>query len=203
MIVRGLAKRKRSERSGLELAATMIPAGYMFKTVGRRLDWLKAPGVSDVYSVSGCVSKNFTDYTKYWKHNGYWLFDAPAVMEDIAKAENLDLAGMTLFYYEVFPEQFDEETGQWSKFEPEASLPLAVAKPKSVELEGYDVTTFSCGPIPECSPLSCNSLAARVAVNRHCLFDSFERAKEAIDAGTFVNVEPGPFRIFAVYTVVC
>ena len=80
----------------------MIPVGYMFKKVVHRPDWLTASNVDDIYSLSGCVSENFTDYIKYWKHNGYWLFNSPAMMEKIASEINLDLDGMTLFYYEVF-----------------------------------------------------------------------------------------------------
>jgi hypothetical protein len=180
---------------------TMIPVGYMFKKVIHRPDWIKAANVDDIYSLSGCVSENFADYIKYWKHNGYWLFNSAAVMEQIAKENTLDLTGMTLFYYEVFEEQYDEDSRQWSAFNPEPSFPTNVEVPKWAQLEGYDVTTFTVGTSPECSPLSCNGLAARVAVNRHCLFESFEQAKSSLEAGRFDDSEPGPFRIFAVHTL--
>jgi hypothetical protein len=85
----------------------MIPVGYMFKTVSPRPDWLKAAGVADIYSLSGCVSEYFTDYIDFWKHNGYWRFDSPAIMRDIAAKVGLDLSQMTLFYYEAFDEEFD------------------------------------------------------------------------------------------------
>ena len=62
----------------------MIPVGYMYKTIIHEPHWLKAANVDGIYSLSGCISKNFTDYIKYWKHNGYWLFNSPAVMEEIA-----------------------------------------------------------------------------------------------------------------------
>lgn len=55
----------------------MLPAGYMSKRVVRKPGWLKANGVDDIYSVSGCVSKDFADYITSWKHNGYWFFDSP------------------------------------------------------------------------------------------------------------------------------
>jgi hypothetical protein len=42
--------------------------------------------------------------------------------------------------------------------------------------------------------------AEGLPVNRHCLFDSFEAAKDALKRGLFVNREPGPYRIIAVYT---
>jgi hypothetical protein len=156
----------------------MIPAGYMFKKVISRPAWLKAADVGDIFSLSGCVSENFTDYVSYWQHNGYWLFDSPTVMEQIARKNNLDLDGMTLFYYEVFEEEFDASSRRWSTFKLELSFPTNVEEPKWPQLGGYDVTTFTAGASPECSPLSCSGLAAAVAVNRHCLFESFEQAKE-------------------------
>ena len=100
----------------------------------------------------------------------------------------------------MFEEQFDEDSKKWSTFELDASFPTSVEKPASVQLEGYDVTTFSVGT-PECSSLSCNCLTAAITVNRHCLFESFEQAKQSLEAGRFDNSEPGPFRIFAIYTL--
>ena len=179
----------------------MIPVGYMFKTVSPRPDWLKAAGVADIYSLSGCVSEYFTDYINFWKHNGYWLFDSPAIIRDIAANIGLDLSQMTLFYYEAFDEEFDGGARRWTRFYPEKSFPTNVAPPAEARLEGYDVTTFSGHTNPECSPLSCNSLAERISINRHCLFESFDEAKAALESGKFDNTEPGPHRIFAVYTV--
>jgi hypothetical protein len=63
------------------------------------------------------------------------------------------------------------------------------------------VATFSLHNSPECSPLSCHSLAAEIAVNRHCLFNTLEQAIEALEAGKFYKSEPGPSRVFAVYRV--
>ena len=179
----------------------MTPAGYMLKHVARRPDWLKAPHVDDIYSLSGHVAENFADYVRHWKHNGYWLFDAPAAMREIARDNKIDLAAMTLFYYEVFEEEFDEDAKRWGAFAPEASLPTLIEAPSAPRLAGYDVATFWARTSPECSPLSCNSLAENLAVNRHCLFASLDEARQALDAGTFDKSEPGPFRIFAVYTV--
>jgi hypothetical protein len=38
-------------------------------------------------------------------------------------------------------------------------------------------------------------------VNSHCLFDSFQEAKESLESGIFNSCEPGPYRIIAVYIV--
>ena len=173
----------------------------MYKRVVVRPDWLKAGTILDVYSLSNCISDAFADYINFWKHNGYWLFNSPGVIEEIAENEGIDLSGTTLFYYEVYEHEFDEKPNDWPTFTPEPSFETNVRVPTDKHLEGFDVTTFYAHTNPECSPLSCNSLAADIPVNEHCLFNTFEEAKEAIERGLFKNSEPGPYRIFAVYTV--
>ena len=61
--------------------------------------------------------------------------------------------------------------------------------------------SFYARTTPECSPLSCNGLATEVETNRHGLLPSFERAQQVLNEGRFTGSEPGPFRIFAVYSV--
>jgi hypothetical protein len=175
--------------------------GYLRKRVADRPDWLKAAAIRDVYSLSGCISESFADYVNFWRHNGYWLFDSPQVIEDLAQEHGIDLQGTTLFFYEVYEEELDEESGEWRPFTPEPSLPTAVEAPPDRHLEGFDVVTFWARTTPECSPLSCSLLAAELPVNEHCLFRTFEDAKQALDRGSFRDSEPGPYRIIAVYTV--
>lgn len=177
-----------------------IPVGYLYKKIVLKPDWLAA-NVDDICSVSGCVSENFTDYINYWLHNGYWLFDSPQIMQQIAQKEALDISSMQLHFYEAYTLAYDEHEKQWISFEPDASFITNIQIPQKKQLLGFDVVTFSGGNIPECSPLSCNHLAAEIAVNRHCLFDRFEDAKQALEQGVFDNSEPGPFRIYAVYQV--
>lgn len=62
----------------------MLGIGYMVKQVVSKPDWLKANRVEDIYSVSGCISKDFADCINFWKHNKYWLFDSPDVIEQVA-----------------------------------------------------------------------------------------------------------------------
>jgi hypothetical protein len=177
----------------------MVPAGYMAKRVVARPAWIPADHVSSIYSVSGCVSNNFTDYINFWKHNGYWLFDSPQTIIEIARENGIDLAETVLFFYEVHELQFD--SGEWMRFEPESSFGTNVSVPEDKVLEGYDVVTFAVQTSPECSPLSCNALAAEVETNSRCLLQSFEHARMLLEAGTFNDSEPGPYRIFAVYSV--
>jgi hypothetical protein len=179
----------------------MTPAGYMAKKVVERPDWIEAPQVDDVYSVSGCVSKYFADYINFWKHNGYWFFDSAQTIKSLAEEQSISLSDCKLFYYEVFEEEFNDETKQWQSFKPDDGFRTSVVVPSKKSLEGYDVVTFSAQTSPECSPLSCNNLAATIATNRHCLFASFDEAKAHIEAHDFDNSEPGPFRIFAVHSL--
>jgi hypothetical protein len=177
------------------------PSGYLYKQVVARPDWLKAPAVAEILSVSGCMSPVFADYIPHWKHNGFWLFDVAALMRPIAEGAGIDLAGHRLFYLETLAEEFDDTDGVWRPAEPDPSLPVNVAVSGAAVLRGFDVVSFSAGNAPECSPLSCNGLAADIPVNRYCLLESVAEARAALDAGRFTAAEPGPYRIMAVYEV--
>ena len=177
----------------------MVPAGYMAKRVVARPDWLGAERVRSIYSVSGCIAEDFADYINFWRHNGYWLFDSPEIIIDVAREHAIDLTDTTLFFYEVYERQFD--AGEWRPFEPEPLFHTDVRLPHAKELEGFDVVTFYVQTSPECSPLSCNGLAEDIPTNARCLLESFERAHSLVERGTFNVSEPGPYRIFAVYSV--
>ena len=183
------------------IICSMRPVGYMYKRISLRPGWLGVPSVVDIYSASSCISHDFCDYINYWKHNGYWLFNSPAVMENLAAEHAFSLSDCTLFYYEAYDFQFIQTDRVWAEFFPIEDFVTDVLKPVSPKLEGYDVSTFLCANKPECSPLSCNYLARELTVNQHCLFATLEDAKLAIDGGKFENSESGPLRIFAVYSV--
>ncbi len=178
----------------------MIPIGYMYKIVVARPDWLDSPGVVDIRSISSCISEDFVDFVQYWKHNGYWLFDEPRIIEELANTAKIDLSGMTLFYYEAHEDEFDETAGEWRAFAACHGIETDVRAPVDKQLQGFDVVAISLHSDPGCSPLSCNGLATELPTNRHCLFDSFDEAKDALDGGLFVKCEHGPYRIIGVYT---
>lgn len=177
----------------------MIPAGYLAKRVCKRPKVFKVSHVVDIYSVSNCMNDDFADHIQYWQHNGFWLFDSPEIIQTLALEHSLPLEGMSLFYYEVFEKEFDGE--HWQSFAPEPSFPTRVIPPSQNQLEGFDVVTFYGRTNPECSPLSCNSMAGELPTNAHCLFSSFEEAETNLTNGVFEDCEPGPYQIFAVYSV--
>jgi hypothetical protein len=179
--------------------AKMISVGYLAKRVVPKPEFLKAAQVIDIFSVSNCINSDFADYIGYWKHNGYWLFDSPEIIRRVAKEHAISLDGTSLFYYEAYASQFDGRS--WSSFSAELSVATHISPPSEKRLEGFDVVSFFAGNAPECSPLSCNSLAEKVPTNSRCLFERFEEAERSLNEGVFEDAEPGPYRIFAVYSI--
>jgi hypothetical protein len=176
----------------------------MYKRIVRSPAWLEAPHVVDVYSVSDCISSDFADLSEYndlWRHNDHWFFDSPGVLRAVAEDLGVSLEGLELLYYEGHELQFDADTREWLPYGPEPSPSEGVLIPAARTLLGFDVATFSGGTRPECSPLSCNSLAAELSTNEHCLFATLDAALRALDDGRFDRSEPGPFRVIAVYAV--
>jgi len=177
----------------------MIALGYMLKQVVRPPVWMDVCAVQHVCSVSDCVSPDFMNYIPAWRHNGWWFFNDLATPWAMAIEAGLDTEALTPFYYEAFEQEFDLDLGAWAPISPEPSFETHVASPADWILLGFDVVTYSVHTSPECSPLSCNNLAAGVGANAHCLFDSFEAACGAIEDGRITHAEPGPFRILSVH----
>lgn len=173
----------------------------MAKFVEKRPEWLGGAAVDDIFSVSSCVSNDFCDYIPFWKHNGYWFFDTPDAVRQVAALACVELAGSTLCYYEAHELEFDQEREEWLPFDPELHFPVAVTTPENSVLEGFDVASFFARSSAECSPLSCNGLAASIRVNRHCLLGSLAEAVSAIERGQFRQSEPGALRVFSVHIV--
>jgi len=102
----------------------------MLKEVVVRPEWIAAKSVKDIYSVSNCVSGNFADYIKFWRHNGFWFFNSPQQIIDLVAEEHIQHSAMTWFYYEFFESEFHEDTRQWSAFSPEPSFLTKVVSPQ-------------------------------------------------------------------------
>jgi hypothetical protein len=184
----------------------MIPAGYAAKRpIARPLDWepmASLTHITEICSVSNCMAVN-TPPGWFWDGNDdnkFWMANSPDVIVNIARAEEADLRGTRLYYYEAHDLEYDdtESPPQWLPY-LSASGPGPVVRPDVMTLVGYDVVAYSVGSAPGCSPLSCNAIAAEVVTNAQCLYATFEEAMSALENGIFLNSEPGPFRIFAVY----
>ncbi len=166
----------------------MIPVGYMYKVVSGKPDWLKASQIEDIYSVSSCVSEDFCDWVNYWKHNGYWFFDSPLLIHEIANENSIDLDNLTLFYYEMYEKQWDYDDN-WIDFSPEEYFSTNVVVPAFKVSLGFDIVTYTNNTSAECSPLSCNHMAEEIETNEHCLLETFKSAVDLIEQQKFSQCE--------------
>jgi hypothetical protein len=79
--------------------------------------------------------------------------------------------------------------------EPVDAAPL----PDDYEKLGFDAVSRSISPMFECSPLSCCGAAESMPVNRHCLFETLEKAIDGAKAFSSGPWEPGPYYVLEVY----
>jgi hypothetical protein len=179
----------------------LLPAGYLYKKVVPPAAWMDAAvHIANICSVSGCVAESFMDYIDYWRHNSLFFFDEPALMRKLAQEFDVNLECMALLYFEMHPEEYNELKKCWVPINGDI-FPTDVVPPEFADVLGFDVVSFSMGYVFECSPLSCNDLHAKLTVNSHCLFPTFQAARDALEGGKFEGVEPGPYRIFSVARV--
>ena len=175
----------------------MIPTGYMYKRMAPRQEWLNCENVTKIYAVSNCISKDFTNYVPYWKHNQYWFFNSPGDMDTIIREENIS-DELELLFYEMYEKEFDENEQVWQEITAEESFGYQVKLPSQKDFLGFDIVSYSVGTSHECSPLSCNALCQEVNVNKYCLLDDFEEAIKITESLNEKKAEPGPYRIIAV-----
>lgn len=175
------------------MTATPILIGYFPKQTLKRPDWLKAKNVEEVCSVSECTSEGPDGWIDKWKHNAMWVYDSPelalSVVPETARLE------FDLYAYGMLAVEFVEGLECPLEFPPINVQPL----PTSFERLGYDVVSCSGGHCFDCSPLSCNHMAERVAVNCHCLVDSQDVALELAANFEAEGCEPGPYRVIEVW----
>ena len=178
----------------------MIPLGYLAKRIPtERPSWLNAPNVVDVCSVSDCVNDTLVFYDlPDCPHNGFGVYNSPALIASTAKQNKIDLAGSRLFFYEAYEAELDGD--EWVPLMPDGTSDTEIVLPAAKELVGFDVVTLIDGPNSH-SPLSCNSIAREIPTNRHCLLDTLDEALTALASGAFEGAEDGPYRVYAVYSV--
>jgi hypothetical protein len=164
-------------------------AGYFPKRVMPRPEWLKAPQVIDVCSISECVSDGPDDWVQKWLHNALGLFDTPELALRVVPAA----AEYTMFAYRFSTVRFakgEPEEWPWPTIAPSAP-------PETFQRLGFDAVSKYRDDILdfECSPLSCNGLAAEWSANSHCLFDTLEQAVEAARRFSIEQPEPGKYYV--------
>jgi hypothetical protein len=172
--------------------------GYFPKSKTARPDWLQTPRVEEICSVSQCIAKGPEGWIDQWKHNsdtGVWMFDSPQLATSVIPPLVRD--NFQIYAYAHYPVLFQK--GQ----QEAVNLLNSSAQPLTNEFEelGFDVVSRSLGNSVnfECSPLSCNHIAAEIETNRYCLLESLDRALEVAHRFSIEEPEPGPFHIVQVW----
>jgi hypothetical protein len=167
----------------------MIDAGYFVKHIERRPDWLPAPGVVEICSVSHCISAPPDGWIERWLHNGLGWFNRESDARSVVPAGQE--AAYRLFAYRLHPTVFRKGAGTGVPF----TIPGDVRPdpiPETFRSLGFDSVSSSMEEILgfECSPLSCNSMAEECPTNEHCLFPSLDAALAG--AARFAREQPEP-----------
>ena len=173
----------------------MILAGYFAKRAALRPEYLAAPAVREICSVSECISSGAERWISVWRHNGLGWFnrvdDALSVVPEEQRAE------FRLFAYRMLPEVFSGND-RTALVLPGDVHPEPL--PDGFRSIGFDSASRSseAGLGLECSPLSCNGLAAELPVNEHCLFPSLDAAIAGARGFALEQPEPGDYYVVEV-----
>ena len=166
-------------------------AGYFPKKIAVKDDWLKAPAVTEIWSVSECISKGPENWIQYWRHNDLWLFDMVELAESVVDPN--EGSTFTTVGYKIWHVGFD--LGK----ERSTTIPIietAVLDP-TFESLGFDAVVRG-GDSFYCSPLSCNGAAATHPTNEKCLFATADAAIVGAKEFSAGNWEPGTYWVVEV-----
>ncbi len=166
-------------------------AGYFPKVTAVPADWSLPAHLTEICSVSNCVNRAPARWVELWLHNQLWLFDSPG---DARLGIGDDPRAFEIFAYRLAPLRFVEGRTEPWPVERVAVEPL----PADFQSLGFDAVSASHGVQFECSPLSCNRMAAEIPVNRYCLVDTLEDAIAAAVRFSSEQPEPGPYHVLEV-----
>jgi hypothetical protein len=173
----------------------MIDAGYFPKVVALPPASLNVPGVHEICSVSTCISSGPDNWFNQWRHNEFGWFNsvenAWSVVPDSERARH------RMFAYRIALTRF-------RKGEPlEVAVPADAHPapiPATFDSLGYDAISKSHESVLgfECSPLSCNAMAAEISVNAYCLLNMESSATDTAKAFSISEPEPGDYYVVEV-----
>lgn len=173
----------------------MIDAGYGVMRVAPNPFPDKAPGVIEICSVSDCISHRPENWIQSWLHNDLGWYNNPADAAHMIP----EGAGPSyrLFAYRIHPEFF-------RKGEPlDVHLPDNLQPepiPQDFQSRGFDAVSRELRSTQgfDCSPLSCNDMAAEYRANAHCLFATEQEAIAAARRFSIAQPEPGDYYVVEV-----
>jgi hypothetical protein len=173
----------------------VIDAGYFAKQIEPKPEFLNAPGVREICSVSECISSGPEGWIEHWLHNEFgWFNRAVDAVRVIPLGHE---SRYRLFGYRLHPEIFR------SGNRVPLTIPADVRPepiPSTFRSLGFDSLNKSMNSILglECSPLSCNSMAAEIVVNAFCLFPALDDAIAAAERFSREQPEPGDYYVVEV-----
>jgi hypothetical protein len=173
----------------------VIDAGYFAKRVAPKPDWLTAASVREICSASDCISVAPDGWIEPWLHNEFGWFNR--VADALAVIPPDEKPAFRLFAYRIYPEVFRAGARH------ELTVPADVHPdpiPGTFTFLGFDSVSKSMESVLgfECSPLSCNAMAAAMDTNEYCLFDSLEAAVAGATRFSIEQPEPGDYYIIEV-----
>ena len=156
--------------------------------------WNDSESVHEICSVSDCVAQGPSGWIEYWLHNDLGFFNTQSDAYKIMPSGN-NL--FQIFAYRLLLLEFsDGHSG------PLKSLNLPVDPlPENFTSLGFDIVNRTVSDSFECSPLSCNGLAAEIPVNQYCLVDSLDVAIDLAMRFSLEKPEPGPYFVLEVFRV--
>lgn len=166
--------------------------GYFPKRIEHPTPAMGLPGVSEIWSVSNCISSGPQDWIEHGRHNDFGLFDTPDLARSVVPIDVIQ--EFQVIGYRIWSEIFGDEQRPPRARARSAHLSVATG----YDVVGYDAVSSSLGYGFECSPLSCNRAAKQFAANARCLFTSVDDAIAAAQAFAEGNWEPGPYCVVEV-----
>jgi hypothetical protein len=166
-------------------------AGYFPKTTGVPPGWIASDRVEEICSVSHCINSGPDGWIDKWLHNELGFFNTRS---DAVAVTRGDADSFNIFAYRLLPFRFKDGNA-----EPFAIALFHVEQlPSSFVSLGFDAVSKSVSAFFECSPLSCNNMAAEAPVNRYCLLETLEEAMALAQRCSLEEGEPGPYYVLEV-----
>jgi hypothetical protein len=173
----------------------MVDAGFFAKRIAPKPEFLRAPGVREICSVSQCISSGPEKWIDLWLHNDLGWFNR--IADAVCVIPALENSQYRVFAYRLYPEVFTK-SGRVPFVNPGNVQPEPI--PGGFRRLGFDSASKSMASVLglECSPLSCNGMAAELAVNEFCLFAELSDAIAGAERFAAEQPEPGDYYVVEV-----
>ena len=173
----------------------MIDAGFFAKRIEPRPEFLHAPGVREICSVSRCISSGPENWINLWLHNDLGWFNR--ISDAIRAIRPGEESRYRVFAYRMYPEVFTAG-GRVPFTVPDNVRPEPI--PTEFRSLGFDSASKSMETVLglECSPLSCNRMADEIGANEFCLFRGLDEAIAGAQRFAAEQPEPGDYYVIEV-----